>query len=298
MKKRKIQIVIGEAVRDIRGGLDDVELMRKYGLSATKVERLFRKLVNAGALSEDELDHRMRNSPRSHVVEMDGIPELGDRKASVKATEILKAIESGMGDIALMNQYNLSVKGLNSLYSKLVAMGKIDQAELDARRGAPNLEDLGPARGELDGLLPEDPWNERSYSNPSPHDTFWERYKLWIVAGIGASVGMALFAGALMICRSGISLSSLLAWINSPRVPVTNPEVPQSTTVNTFRTEASSQDNSPRDECFRTCERAHSGSEDAEMTFLTDCKRECIAQHSHHMRKIRERFYGNIGKRQ
>ncbi|MEW6349550.1 MAG: hypothetical protein AB1646_10850 [Thermodesulfobacteriota bacterium] len=295
MRKRKIRIAADEAVRDIRGGLDDVELMRKYGLSATKVESLFVKLVKAGVLSEAELEGRMSASQRSHVVEVDGIPEFGERKAAVKASEILKALESGMSDIALMNEYNLSVKGLNSLYAKLVAMGKIDQAELDARRGAPNLRELGPARAELNGPLQEEQWDDRSYAEPFDQDTFWARYKVWFAAGIGASVGMALLAFALIICKSGISLGDLSAWFSPSRAPVSDSQPPQpGTVVSTLQTGASSGSNGNRDECFRRCEGLYLGLEDAEKTSLTDCRRECVAQHSPQMRKIRERFYGNV----
>ncbi len=299
MKKRKIRIVMREAVRDIRGGLDDVELMQKYGLSATKVESLFHKLVAAGALSECDLDQRMRKSQRSHVVEVDGIPDNGEGKTEVKASEILKALESGMSDIGLMNQYNLSVKGLNSLYSKLVAMGKIDRAELDVRRGSPNREELGQTRGELKGTLIEDQWDERSYANLLRHDAFWERNKVWFAAGIGASVGMALLAAALMICKSGMTSSSLSAWINSLGRPVTNSQPPEPAhVVNTSQAGATSEHTSTRDECLKRCKAQYVETDDVEKTFLTDCKRDCIAQHSLHIRRIRDRFYKHLDQTQ
>jgi hypothetical protein len=47
-----------EAVADIRSGMTSSDLMQKYGVSAKGLEALFRKLVAAGLLHENELDRR------------------------------------------------------------------------------------------------------------------------------------------------------------------------------------------------------------------------------------------------
>lgn len=54
-------------------------------------------------------------------------------KPKIDAQQALDDIRSGLDDYALMDKYNLSAKGLQSLFSKLVSVGAITQAELDRR---------------------------------------------------------------------------------------------------------------------------------------------------------------------
>ncbi len=55
-----------EAGEDIRAGLDDAELMRKYGVSAKGLQSLFTKLVAAGVIDEDEVERR-NNVPDGEI---------------------------------------------------------------------------------------------------------------------------------------------------------------------------------------------------------------------------------------
>jgi hypothetical protein len=57
-----------QAAADIRSGMTSSDLMQKYGLSAKGLEALFRKLVDAGLLRENELDRRNEDPVRAvHV---------------------------------------------------------------------------------------------------------------------------------------------------------------------------------------------------------------------------------------
>lgn len=67
----KVRISAEEAVKDIRDGLTDEELMTKYGLSAKGLSSLFRKLVSAGEIDKSEVEARNK---------ADDIPELAFRK--------------------------------------------------------------------------------------------------------------------------------------------------------------------------------------------------------------------------
>ncbi len=51
--KRKIKAE--PFVRDLRNGLEDRELMEKYGLSESQLHKLLHKLIDAGAIDEMEL---------------------------------------------------------------------------------------------------------------------------------------------------------------------------------------------------------------------------------------------------
>jgi|GEM_PF-1766695 len=57
MSKQKISAK--DLIADIRAGMDDPSLMKKYGLSAQGLQTAFRKLVEANVLKQAELDKRL-----------------------------------------------------------------------------------------------------------------------------------------------------------------------------------------------------------------------------------------------
>jgi uncharacterized protein (DUF433 family) len=75
-----------EALRRIRSGMSDSDLMDKYRLSAKGLQNLFDKLVKAGAISQSELDRRFAS--REETVDLLGIiRKLGLDKTAVKSEE-------------------------------------------------------------------------------------------------------------------------------------------------------------------------------------------------------------------
>lgn len=75
MQKRKIDA--REALKDIRNGLSDEELMEKYSLSAQGLQSLFRKLVESGLLTQYELDDRNPFHSRTVVLDLFRCPSCG-----------------------------------------------------------------------------------------------------------------------------------------------------------------------------------------------------------------------------
>ena len=65
-------------------------------------------------------------------------------KAIVNAEDAVRSIRSGMTDEALMEKYELSQKGLESLFRKLIAAGAIEQSDLDRRRELTSRNKLDP----------------------------------------------------------------------------------------------------------------------------------------------------------
>jgi hypothetical protein len=63
MEKRKI--TAREVLKDIRAGMDDAPLMRKYQLSAQGLQSVLNKMVQAGIVTEEELDGRVPLSART-----------------------------------------------------------------------------------------------------------------------------------------------------------------------------------------------------------------------------------------
>jgi hypothetical protein len=54
----KAQIESKEVLQAIRSGVTDEELKRKYRLTDKGLKSLFKKLINAGLISQAELDRR------------------------------------------------------------------------------------------------------------------------------------------------------------------------------------------------------------------------------------------------
>jgi DNA-binding MarR family transcriptional regulator len=59
MPKPVLKISVKEVLDDIRGGMDDEELMKKYNLSNRQIQRLFRKMIAEGFMSPMELANRL-----------------------------------------------------------------------------------------------------------------------------------------------------------------------------------------------------------------------------------------------
>lgn len=58
-QKTRPSINAKDAVEDIRAGLDDSALMRKYRVTAKGLQDLFRQLTDAGLIEDVEIDRRM-----------------------------------------------------------------------------------------------------------------------------------------------------------------------------------------------------------------------------------------------
>ena len=134
-ERKPIRISAREAVDCLRSGMDDGALMKKFNLSAKALYSLFDQLVGAGCLMQWEVDERGSLSPGTVVLDVGQtefpVPDKG--MPVISAADAVKCIRSDMDDSALMKRYNISAKGLRSLFRKLVASGALDQSELDRR---------------------------------------------------------------------------------------------------------------------------------------------------------------------
>ncbi len=59
MPKPVLKISVREVLEDLRNGMDDEELMKKYNLSNRQVQRLFRKMIAEGFISPLQLANRL-----------------------------------------------------------------------------------------------------------------------------------------------------------------------------------------------------------------------------------------------
>ncbi len=130
-----LRISATEAINCIRAGMDDAELMRKFRLSAKALHSLFDQLVAAGKLEQSEIDSRGKLSAGTVIIDFAQVqlPEDRPGKTVISLSDALMCIREGMDDSTLMERYQISAKGLRSLFRKLLAAGVISRAELDER---------------------------------------------------------------------------------------------------------------------------------------------------------------------
>lgn len=68
MQRRKPVINALNAVLDIRAGMDDAGLMKKYNISFKGLQSLFKKLVVSGGLTQADIDERKRRATEDSVI--------------------------------------------------------------------------------------------------------------------------------------------------------------------------------------------------------------------------------------
>lgn len=96
MPKRRLSAK--EVLRDIRAGMDDAGLMEKYRLAPEGLQSVFRKLVEAGAISQSQLDQRRLEAEKTaHAVQdvpfEGGGPPTATPGESLQGRAPLKAVD-------------------------------------------------------------------------------------------------------------------------------------------------------------------------------------------------------------
>jgi uncharacterized protein (DUF433 family) len=107
----KRRINTAEVVRDILSGATDLELMEKYRVSSRKLQRVFSKLVNMGAITREDLSHR--NDPDQNLAK----PEL---RGSTRTIPILspsiyeKANPENRGMVRDLSDEGIGARGITA----------------------------------------------------------------------------------------------------------------------------------------------------------------------------------------
>lgn len=164
MSKRKISAK--EAVADIRSGMDDPALMKKYNLPPDGLQSLFDKLVIAGFIDLSEMERRLRGFLGTVVISEYDLPAQEDEMTDshrgpdlkspprIHAQQAARDIRLGLSDATLIEKYRLTPKGLKSLTDKLIAAGLITREELGRRDlGIDHTVDLREEMLSLSGAL-------------------------------------------------------------------------------------------------------------------------------------------------
>jgi DNA-binding CsgD family transcriptional regulator len=135
MTDRTTTIRAIDAVKCIRDGMDDAEIMDLFQISAEGLRNLYNQLIKGGLIKRSELYGRKFKTHNSVIVEADNaaLPITPVKKPVIDAAEALRCIRNGLSDADLMKKYNLSSRGVRSLLKKLVGAGAITEAEIEER---------------------------------------------------------------------------------------------------------------------------------------------------------------------
>jgi uncharacterized protein YjbI with pentapeptide repeats len=115
--------------------MNDAALMNKYNLTIKGLQSLFSKLVNLNLLELEDLERSAESNLNGVVLDDDADSRFGkaDPSEEIKTAEFLDKIETGTDRESLMEEYDLTATNLHGVLRRLVAHGKISQAELDRK---------------------------------------------------------------------------------------------------------------------------------------------------------------------
>jgi hypothetical protein len=226
-------------------------------------------------------------------------------KAIVNAEEAVRSIRSGMTDEALMEKYEISQKGLESLFRQLIATRAMEQSDLDHRRGSlhrPGRE-KPPRNTPIVATVEEK--DEEGIALPPKDGSIWAEYKHYFSAVGGALVGgLSVFLGMTFFGEAGPAKTSQLAPIATP-VTISNKGEPVGAEHLSRILEAIANDERAKgnfetagkaaeyEDCLNDCANNFKDVEQLDKALLINCRRECIAKYAVRVKEMRKRFYEN-----
>jgi hypothetical protein len=141
MSKQKIGA--REAVKDIKSGMTDADLMEKYGLSSKGLDSLFEKLVQAKALEESFIHNRtsLAAAVQGSKSEQSSAPvpeptRGGSETPSELDQAILQDIKDGRHDNEIMRRHEVSPGQLKQIKASLTESGLLVEPTGGPSRGA------------------------------------------------------------------------------------------------------------------------------------------------------------------
>jgi uncharacterized protein YjbI with pentapeptide repeats len=114
--------------------MTDTDLMSKYNLSAAELRVMVAQLLASGHIHARDIERRTCSKSEDSVrFRPQGPAVNAARKTIVDGAEVLGLVRSGASNAELMRKYQLSPKGLQSLFTKLLGLGLVPQQEWDRR---------------------------------------------------------------------------------------------------------------------------------------------------------------------
>jgi hypothetical protein len=113
----KRKIVAELIVQDIRSGLSDVSLMEKYMLSEKGLDKVFRKLLDHGAMSADELSPRIAS--HADLTPLDYLRESNSHELVCLVPIYEENLQDTRGSVCELTERGVGVTGLEAAVDDL-----------------------------------------------------------------------------------------------------------------------------------------------------------------------------------
>lgn len=226
-------------------------------------------------------------------------------KAIVNAEDAVRSIMSGMTDKALMEKYEISQKGLESLFRKLLATGAIEQSDLDRRRGSLHGSGGIPSLRNPRSVANVEEEDEEGMVLPSDDRSIWVEYKHYFFAVGGAFVGgLSVILGMTFFGEAGPAKPSQSAPVAAPAAVADKGELAQAERLSRIL-EAIANDEIAKghfetagkaleyEDCLNDCANSFKVVEHPDKALLGNCRRECMTKYAERVKEMRKRFYEN-----
>jgi hypothetical protein len=106
----------------VRSGLSDAEIMKKFGIPASKLPGAYGSLIKVGYLTQEELERK------AHPVQVASQPD-----KRLLAQNIVETVRKGLCDAEIMKKFGIPASKLPGAYSSLIKAGYLTQEELERR---------------------------------------------------------------------------------------------------------------------------------------------------------------------
>ncbi len=297
MSSIKPAINMKKAAKLVKSGANDGELMERLGLSPAGIEELLAALLATGRVTQVELDFRSKLNESFDDVDLFVAEPKRGRKTRIHAEAALADLRRGLSDTELMRKYKLSVKGLNSLYGKLVDAGQITQHELESLR-APRvrpaaLVNQAPPQEEL---LSNEPYQPYSAHAGKP---FLKRHRVGMAAGLGALVGAMCVMVVMGVTLGPEKLREFEARHERAAHGTTAEAERLVKTLESIRATSGAPtpiidrySETEYRECLKNCGEDSPNPDDADRSLAANCRRECLNKHSKRFQAIRRLYHG------
>jgi hypothetical protein len=231
--------------------------------------------------------------------------QMFEDKAIVNAEDAVRSIRSGMTDEALMEKYEISQKGLESLFRKLIAAGAIERSELDRRRGSLHRPDRTMSLRNPHCFANVENEDEEAMATIPEDRSIWEVYKHYFSAVGGAFVGgLFVFLGMTFLGDAGPSKSSKSPPLGTPAVIADKWEPAQAEHLGRILESIANDERakgyfeshgnaSEYEDCLNDCANSFGVGEQPDKALLTSCRRECVIKYAERVKEMRKRFYEN-----
>ena len=226
-------------------------------------------------------------------------------KAIVNAEDAVRSIRSGMTDEALMEKYEISQKGLASLFRKLTAAGAITQSELDRRKSSRRGLSWVLSRRNPPRRANVEKEDVEAMALSSEDRSIWAEYKHYFSAVGGAFVGgLSVFLGMTFFSEAGPAKPIQSAQVATPGVIADKWEPAQAEHLSRIL-EAIANDErvkghleapgkaSEYEDCLNDCANNFRVVEQSDKALLINCRRECVIKYAERVKEMRKRFYEN-----